>query len=214
MVSATGSLLDALRARRALAIVRGTNRCAALRCIEVLVDEGLDLVEVSLTAEIAVGVIADAVARFGNATRIGAGTVRTPTQLDAALAAGATFVVTPGVGAGARAALERGVDCLPGVLTPTELEAGLEAGFDVLKLFPASLGGPAYLRALRDPYPDAPLVPVGGVGLDAVGDYLDAGALGVGIGGPLLGDAPRGGSLPALRERARALVSALGGDRR
>jgi 2-dehydro-3-deoxyphosphogluconate aldolase/(4S)-4-hydroxy-2-oxoglutarate aldolase len=207
----TGSLLDALRARRALAIVRGSDRETALRCIEVLVEEGIDLVEVSLTAEVAVSVIADAVARFGRAARIGAGTVRTVAQLDAAVAAGAEFVVSPGLGAGALAAREHGVDCLPGVLTATELGAGIEAGFDALKLFPASLGGPAHVRALRDPFPDARLVPVGGVGLDAVGDYLDAGALAVGIGGPLLGDAPHGGPLDALRERARTLAAALQG---
>jgi 2-dehydro-3-deoxyphosphogluconate aldolase / (4S)-4-hydroxy-2-oxoglutarate aldolase len=76
-----------------------------------------------------------------------------------------------------------------------------------VKLFPASVGGLAYLRAGKAPLPEVPLVPTGGVGLEEIGRYLDAGALAVGLGGPLVGDAGEGGDLGALRRRAEAAVA-------
>ena len=106
-----------------------------------------------------------------------------------------------------RAAAERGVPCAAGALTPTEAVAAMAAGAAVVKLFPASLGGPAYLKALRDPLPDVPFMAVGGVGIDAAPDYLAAGAVAVGVGGPLVGDAASGGDLDALRARARTYAA-------
>jgi 2-dehydro-3-deoxyphosphogluconate aldolase/(4S)-4-hydroxy-2-oxoglutarate aldolase len=82
-------------------------------------------------------------------------------------------------------------------------------GVDAIKLFPASLGGVRYLRALRDPFPDVPFVPVGGVDVEAAGGYLAAGAVAVVVGSPLLGDAPAGGSLDLLRKRAAEFVAAV-----
>ncbi|HZL81559.1 MAG TPA: aldolase, partial [Demequina sp.] len=76
-----------------------------------------------------------------------------------------------------------------------------------VKLFPAALGGPAYLRALRDPLPDVPFVPVGGVDIALAADYLAAGAVAVGVGSPLVGDAVRGGDLAALEARATAFLA-------
>ncbi|WP_253908621.1 hypothetical protein [Arthrobacter sp. H41] len=87
----------------------------------------------------------------------------------------------------------------------------MDQGAAAIKLFPASLGGPRYLSALRDPFPDIPFVPVGGVDQGAAVDYLSRGALGVGIGSPLIGDAASGGDLPALRSRARQFLSAAEG---
>jgi 2-dehydro-3-deoxyphosphogluconate aldolase/(4S)-4-hydroxy-2-oxoglutarate aldolase len=82
-------------------------------------------------------------------------------------------------------------------------------GASAIKLFPASVGGPAYLRAVRDPFPDIPFVAVGGVGLDDVPGYFRAGAIAVGLGGPLVGDAAAGGDLDALRARARTYLAAV-----
>jgi 2-dehydro-3-deoxyphosphogluconate aldolase/(4S)-4-hydroxy-2-oxoglutarate aldolase len=79
-------------------------------------------------------------------------------------------------------------------------------GASVVKIFPAELGGPAYLSAVRAPLPDVPLVPVGGVTVDAARDYFARGAFAVGLGSPLLGDAAEGGSLTALLERSRAFL--------
>ena len=92
---------------------------------------------------------------------------------------------------------------LRAALTPTEVVSAEAAGAAAVKLFPASSGGVRYLRALRDPFPATPFVPVGGVDEDAAREYLAAGAVAIGVGSPLLGDAAAGGPLAGLRERAR-----------
>lgn len=95
-----------------------------------------------------------------------------------------------------------GVPVLMGALTPSEVEAALARGADAVKLFPGSFGGPGYLKALRDPFPEVPFVPVGGVDATAARAYLDRGAIAVGVGSPLVGDAADGGDLDQLRARA------------
>jgi 2-dehydro-3-deoxyphosphogluconate aldolase/(4S)-4-hydroxy-2-oxoglutarate aldolase len=141
---------------------------------------------------------------------LGAGTVLTPEQADAAVDAGATYLVSPVVDLEViEAARRRGVAALPGALTPTEILRAWRAGAAAVKLFPASLGGPGYLRAVKAPLPEVPLVPTGGVGLEEIGGYLRAGALAVGLGGPLVGDAGEGGSLEALRRRAATALAAV-----
>jgi 2-dehydro-3-deoxyphosphogluconate aldolase/(4S)-4-hydroxy-2-oxoglutarate aldolase len=205
----TVSLLERLRRRRLMAIVRGSDPAAALASLHVLADEGIDLVEVSLTTADALSVIRRAATESGDAAGLGAGTVLTAADAQAAVEAGATYLVTPGISPGAREGVRLGVPVLVGALTPSEVITAVELGATAVKLFPAGqLGGPSYLRALRDPFPEVPFVPVGGVGADAVPRYFDAGATAVGVGSPLLGDAAHGGSLAALRERARAMRAA------
>jgi 2-dehydro-3-deoxyphosphogluconate aldolase/(4S)-4-hydroxy-2-oxoglutarate aldolase len=203
-------LIAALRTHRLVAIVRGGDPAAALRCVLVLVEEGVPLVEVALSGKGALDVIAAARAALGPHAPLGAGTVLTGADARAARAAGADFAVTPGLGAGAATARELGLPVLAGVMTPTEVIAARAQGAQALKLFPAAqAGGPGYLRALRGPFPDVPFVPVGGVDEAAARAYLAAGATAVGVGAPLLGDAPSGGSLTALRARARAFRTAV-----
>ncbi|MEU7305237.1 bifunctional 4-hydroxy-2-oxoglutarate aldolase/2-dehydro-3-deoxy-phosphogluconate aldolase [Streptomyces sp. NPDC007206] len=202
-------LRAALADRRLLAIVRGGDPDAALRTVLVLAEEGIDLIEVSLSGADALGVIARAATELGPDRPIGAGTVLTADEARAARDAGAAFAVTPGLGAGADTARDLGLPVLAGVMTPTEIIAARAQGADALKLFPAAdAGGPAYLKALRAPFPDTVFVPVGGVDLDAARAYLVAGATAVGVGSPLVADAAGGGSLPGLRERARAFRAA------
>ncbi|MCW2882400.1 MAG: aldolase [Sphaerisporangium sp.] len=204
------TLLDHLTSRRLLAIVRGNDPVAALRSVEVLAEEGVTLMEVSLSGADALTVIRQAAASLGTGVHLGAGTVLTAQDAAAARDAGATFAVTPGLGEGVSEAIRLGLPVLAGALTPTEVVAAVAQGVDGVKLFPASFGGAPYLRALRDPFPAVPFVPVGGVGLDSVAAYLDAGAVAVGVGSPLLGDAPNGGDLGQLRRRVRTILDMLG----
>jgi 2-dehydro-3-deoxyphosphogluconate aldolase / (4S)-4-hydroxy-2-oxoglutarate aldolase len=199
---------DALRAQRLVAIVRGTDPDAATRTVLTLAGEGVGLVEVSLTTPAALDVIARARAALGAQASVGAGTVITADDADRAADAGADFVVTPAIVPGLRRAAERGLPLLAGALTPTEIVAATQAGVAAVKLFPASLGGPRYLRALLDPFPWAALVPVGGVDAAAAREYLAAGAVAVGVGSPLTGDAASGGSLDELRARVRRFLAA------
>ncbi|GGV87689.1 bifunctional 4-hydroxy-2-oxoglutarate aldolase/2-dehydro-3-deoxy-phosphogluconate aldolase [Streptomyces griseoloalbus] len=197
-----------LRRTRLAAIVRGSDADAALRTVLALLDEGVALVEVSLNTTDALGVIRRAVAEAGPAARVGAGTVLTEDEVARAREAGATWIVTPALSESVAASVRAGLPVLAGALTPTEAVAARRAGADAVKLFPASLGGPSYLKALRDPFPDLPLVPVGGVDLTSAGQYLAYGAVAVGVGSPLVGDAAHGGDLDALRVRARRYVTA------
>ncbi|WP_405905403.1 bifunctional 4-hydroxy-2-oxoglutarate aldolase/2-dehydro-3-deoxy-phosphogluconate aldolase [Streptomyces sp. NBC_00828] len=203
-------LQAALAAHRLVAIVRGDDREAAIRTVLTLADEGVELIEVSLSGKDALSVIERAREALGPDRTLGAGTVLTAEDARAAQRAGADFVVTPGLGDGIGAARELGLPVLAGVMTPTEILTARPLGVAALKIFPAAeAGGPAYLKALRGPFPHELFVPVGGVDEAAARAYLAAGATAVGVGSPLIGDAADGGSLTALRDRARAFLTVV-----
>ncbi|MFG3532457.1 bifunctional 4-hydroxy-2-oxoglutarate aldolase/2-dehydro-3-deoxy-phosphogluconate aldolase [Streptomyces sp. NPDC047917] len=124
----------------------------------------------------------------------------------------AEYLITPATQPAVIAEARRlGVPVLPGALTPTEVLTAWQAGASMVKLFPASLGGPKCLRAVRAPLPDVPLVPTGGIELEDAPAYLRASATALGMGGPLVGDACEGGDLGALTERAARLVGLVAG---
>jgi len=210
MVSNTGvdEFTAALASSRLLAIVRGSDSGACVRSAVALIEEGFDFLEVSLNTAKAIEVIAAVVAEAPVGVHVGAGTVMSADDVTRVRDAGATFIVTPAVSAAVTESVRLAVPVLAGALTPTEAMAGLSLGAAAIKLFPASFGGPGYLRALRDPFPELPVVPVGGIGIENVRAYLSAGALAVGVGSPLLGDATTGGSLGELRLRARGFIDA------
>ncbi|MFI0939928.1 bifunctional 4-hydroxy-2-oxoglutarate aldolase/2-dehydro-3-deoxy-phosphogluconate aldolase [Streptomyces sp. NPDC021020] len=204
-------LLAALRAHRLVAIVRGDDPEAAARSVAVLAEEGVVLVEISLSGAGALDAIAAARRELGPDALLGAGTVLTERDARDARRAGASFAVTPGLSEGVTASVALGMPVLAGVMTPTDVIAAVRMGAAGCKIFPAAqAGGPGYLRALRAPFPDVPFVPVGGVDAPAAREYLAAGAVAVGVGSPLLGDAPSGGDLDALRGRASAFLGAVG----
>lgn len=204
----TFDLTGELAAARVLGIIRGTDTAAAIATGIMLLKEGVRIVEVALTTPGALHAIDAIRAAAPAGALIGAGTVLTAADVADVAAAGAHFVVTPAVVESIPEAVRRGLPVAAGALTPTEAYTAVRMGASAVKLFPASLGGPAYLRALRDPFPELPLVAVGGVGLAEMPAYLDAGAIAVGVGGPLVGDAASGGDLDALRVRARAYLAA------
>jgi 2-dehydro-3-deoxyphosphogluconate aldolase/(4S)-4-hydroxy-2-oxoglutarate aldolase len=203
-------LLGELAGSRVLAIIRGKAEDAAVAAGRVLLEEGMRVVEVSLTTPGAFAAIEALVATAPPGALVGAGTVLTAGQVTDAVAAGAQFIVTPAVAESVYVAARRGLPVAAGALSPTEAHAAVLAGATVVKLFPASLGGPSYLRALRQPFPQIPFVAVGGVGLNEVAAYLEAGAIAVGVGGPLVGDAAHGGNLDELRARVRSFREVVG----
>jgi 2-dehydro-3-deoxyphosphogluconate aldolase/(4S)-4-hydroxy-2-oxoglutarate aldolase len=204
----TNDFVAALRSARLLAIVRGHNQDAVRASVLTLFEAGVRLVEVSLTGRNALSVLAGLVPDVPAGCLLGAGTVRTEGDVGRILDAGVGFMVSPAVTDAVPVAVSAGLPVLAGALTPTEIETALDFGADAVKLFPASLGGPPYLSALRQPFPDVPLVPVGGVGADETTDYLARGAVAVGVGSPLLKDAAGGGDLAALATRAKAFLAA------
>lgn len=200
--------LAELSSARVMAIIRGRERAGAVEAAVALFEEGVRFVEVALTTPGALEAIEAIRDRMPEGASIGAGTVLTAGDVADAKAAGAQFVVTPAVVDSVAEAVRHGLPVAAGAMTPTEAFTAWTRGASVVKLFPASSGGPAYLKAVRDPFPDIPFLAVGGVGLDELPSYLRVGAVGVGVGGPLVGDAASGGDQAALRARARDYLAA------
>lgn len=199
-----------LRRHRLLAILRGVPEGHAPRLIGVLRGAGIELFEVALSDEHGLDAL-KAVRTAHPDLILGAGTVVTPELAAQAQAAGASFLVTPHVVPDvAGYAREYGLGLLMGALTPTEIAQALALGSAAVKVFPAGVFGPEYLRQLRGPYPDAPLLAVGGVDAGNVGAYLKAGALGAGVGGALTRTDWNAPDWASLHAGAAALVAAAG----
>ncbi|MDU0325978.1 bifunctional 4-hydroxy-2-oxoglutarate aldolase/2-dehydro-3-deoxy-phosphogluconate aldolase [Microbacterium sp. KSW2-21] len=176
-----------------------------------LAEAGVQSVELTLTTPGTFDAFADLRSSFDG--DLGIGTVTNLDQLERAIAAGADYVVTPITSTAlVEHAVAAGMPIIPGGLTPTELFASWSAGASAVKVFPAGQVGPGYLKDLRGPFPDIAVVPSGGVDADSAAAWLAAGAVAVSVGGPLLGDAFRGGDLGALRERAERFVAVCAGS--
>jgi 2-dehydro-3-deoxyphosphogluconate aldolase/(4S)-4-hydroxy-2-oxoglutarate aldolase len=193
-----------------LAIVRYRERGNVWAALEVLADAGIPLLEVTVDTPGA----SEAVHTAADAGRtIGVGTVMTPDHVRASRDAGASFVVSPSCLPDViETALDMGVEPIPGVLSATELVTALRAGATAVKVFPAApAGGPSYIRALRGPFPDVPLLPTGGIEPEDVPAYLDAGATCVGLGSVLVGGAPPASAsdLEGIAARAAAVMGAI-----
>ncbi|MFK3678560.1 bifunctional 4-hydroxy-2-oxoglutarate aldolase/2-dehydro-3-deoxy-phosphogluconate aldolase [Microbacterium sp. NPDC090218] len=203
-------LRERLSATRIVAILRGTDVDATVAAARTLIDEGILTLEIALTLRDAEEAIAQVVADAPAEALVGAGTVLDQDDVERAVAAGAQFMVTPTLSRSVEYAVRQGIGVLPGVYTPTEIQRGHDLGSAAVKLFPASALGPGFIRAVRDPFPEARIIPVGGVSVETVGAYLAAGAFGIGVGGPLVGDAATAdGDLAALKSRAHAFVQAV-----
>ena len=201
-----------LRETGIIPVIRADSAPGAMRVIEALADAELAVAEVTMTVPDAPGVIANAVKRFAGRVLIGAGTVTNTRQAEDAVRAGAEFIVSPGLAAEVIAsARQAGVAVLPGALTPTELMQAMSAGADMVKVYPVqAVGGASYVRALRGPFPDALLVPTGGVTLETLGDFIRAGAAAVGVGSELVSrDALARGDYSAIGSLAREFLSAV-----
>ncbi len=207
--------LSRARATGVLAVLRAPSPELALEASEAIIRGGVTGIEVTFSTPDAPAVIRELIARHGESAYIGAGTVTTAEQAELAADAGAEFLVSPGtLPALTRAMLDTGRVVMTGAMTPTEVMGALELGVDVVKIFPASLGGPSYLGALRGPFPDAPLMPTGGVSPDNLADWFRAGAVAVGAGG----DLANGASLAAsdwadIEQRSTRFAAALAAAR-
>jgi 2-dehydro-3-deoxyphosphogluconate aldolase/(4S)-4-hydroxy-2-oxoglutarate aldolase len=207
--------LDRARTTGILAVLRAPSPELALEASDAIIRGGVAGIEVTFSTPDAPAVIRELIARHGDAAYIGAGTVTTPEQATLAADAGAEFLVSPGTLPGLTGAmLDTGRVVMTGAMTPTEVMTALDLGVDVVKIFPASLGGPSYLGALRGPFPDAPLMPTGGVSPDNLAAWFAAGAVAVGAGGDLANGASIAASDWAdIEQRAARFASALIAER-
>lgn len=174
--------IDRLLQSRLIGIVRLDHLELAVAAATHAIDAGLDVIEVTFTLPTAAKAIERLRASRPKAL-VGAGTVRSRKELEAAVAAGAQFLVAPGLNAELLEAAQKAeVTMLPGVFTASEVDLALRLAAEVLKLFPAEPSGPAHLAALLQPFPEARFVPTGGVGPDNAVAYLKAGAAAVAMG--------------------------------
>jgi 2-dehydro-3-deoxyphosphogluconate aldolase/(4S)-4-hydroxy-2-oxoglutarate aldolase len=193
-----------LREVGVIPIIRAPSADAAVAVAEALLQGGLNVAEITLTVPNAIEAISAVAKRFAGKVLLGAGTVTDAETCRRSVDAGAEFIVTPCVVPEVIDAAHRAdVAVLPGALTPGEVFEAFRLGGDMVKIFPVqSVGGAAYLRALRGPFPDIPLVPTGGVTLANMADMFRAGAAAVGVGAELI-------SRDALARRDYAAIGAL-----
>jgi 2-dehydro-3-deoxyphosphogluconate aldolase / (4S)-4-hydroxy-2-oxoglutarate aldolase len=204
------AVTPALIASRVFAILRAHAPEHVQPVVETLAETGYSCVELTFTIPDMPAVLRQVASQLAPAVTIGAGTVTTAEQAREAVDAGAVFLASPMLCADV---LEYSADVqvpyYPGAWTPTEVAAAWRMGASAVKLFPAGTGGVAHLRHLREPFGEIPFLPSGGVDAESAAGFLKAGAIGVGVGGRLIGDALAGGSLTALAGRARDFMAAL-----
>lgn len=172
-----------------IAVIRADTVKQTVQVVGALLEGGISTIELTFTIPEADRALAEVRSVYGANVLLGAGTIRRPEQVDSAVQAGAEFLVTPHTHAHLiQTMLESGVPCIPGALTPSEVAEALDLGAEVIKLFPASTVGPAYLKSLRGPFPDLLAVPTGGIQATDFSAWFAAGALALGVGSEL---APR-----------------------
>lgn len=210
----TSETLDRILREKVIALIRADGPASLLECAQALAAGGLGIIELTMTTPGAIGVLGE-VAKSTPGALLGLGTVLDAATARAGVAAGARFIVTPGLRPDViKAAHEAGVPVLSGALTPTEVAAAADLGADIVKIFPAEFFGPAYIRSLRAVFPGVRLMPTGGVTASTLGDFLKAGACAAAAGSSLVEPAAlKARDWPAVTARAREFAKAAAGAR-
>lgn len=202
--------LARIKAEKVIAIIRADSPDGLLDCARALAAGGLTCIELAMTTPGAIVILEKAAAALPDLL-FGLGTVLDPDTARAGILAGARFIVTPAFLPKVIALCRRHrVPVFPGALTPTEIFAAWEAGADAVKVFPAGLFGPAYLKSLKAPLPRIDLIPMGGVTPGNIREFLEAGAVACAAGAALVdGESLRAKNWAAITARAQAFVTAV-----
>ncbi len=193
-------------------IIRVNSAEAAIKSIEAVYEGGIRSAEITMTTPGALKALEKLADAFGDKMILGAGTVLDPETARATILAGAQSLVTPALKvATIEMARRYSVVICPGALTPTEILTAWEAGADFVKVFPcANMGGAKYIKAVKAPLPHVLMIPTGGVNLDTIGDFLQAGASAVAVGGELIdNETIKAGKYEVFTERAKQFLAAV-----
>jgi len=206
------SVVDRIREIGIIPVVRATTSDEAIAAVDAIRAGGISVLEITMTVPGAINIIRDLAAKLGDEALIGAGTVLDSDTARQCIDAGAKFIVSPALDVPTIetcATLE--VPVFPGAMTPTEVYTAWRAGADAVKVFPANaVGGATYLKSLKAPLPQIELIPTGGVSLKNVAEFIQAGALAVGIGADLVDIAAiRKGEGASITAKAREYVAAV-----
>ncbi len=203
--------LDLIRSTGVIAIMRAQSSDQLIAAADAIKAGGVRVIEVTMTTPGALGVIEEATARYGDEVLFGAGSVLDTETARAAILAGAGFVVAPTLKVAVVELCNRySIPVMPGIYTPTEALTAWEAGAAMVKLFPASVGGPDLIKAIRAPLPQLEIVPVGGVDLATAADFIRKGAAALGVGSSLVNQKLLDtGDMDELTRRAAAFIAAV-----
>jgi len=187
-------LLGKLLESGVVAVVRAENAEQAKKIAEACIKGGVAAIEITFTVPGAAEVIKELAETYTSGQLIlGAGTVLDPETARIAILAGAQYIVCPSLNVGTIRLCNRyQVPCMPGAQTVREIIEAMEAGADIIKVFPGETLGPSFVRAVKGPLPQAPLMPTGGVSLENVSEWIKAGCVAVGVGGNLTAGAKKG----------------------
>jgi len=193
-----------------VAIVRASDSTEALRIVDACAEGGLAVIEITFTVPGATAVIENLAARFqASEIVLGAGTVLDPETARIAMLAGAQFIVSPSLSLPtARLCNRYQIPYLPGAGTIREIVEAMEAGADIIKVFPGETLGPAFVKAAKAPLPQAQLMPPGGVSIDNAAEWIHAGSVALGVGGNLTAGA-KTGDFRSITDLARRFVAVI-----
>ncbi|EHL78265.1 bifunctional 4-hydroxy-2-oxoglutarate aldolase/2-dehydro-3-deoxy-phosphogluconate aldolase [Bacillus smithii] len=204
--------LSTILENKIIAIIRGSKPKDVLSIAKALKDGGIKVLEITMNSPKALTVIEEVSSELGDEIVVGAGTVLDPESARAALLSGAKFILSPTTDIETIRLTKRyGAVSIPAALTPTEILNAYENGGDIIKVFPASALGPAYIKDLHGPLPQIPLLPTGGIDLNNISHYINAGAAGVGLGSSLVNanQVMTEDYLHKLTEKAKQFVEAV-----
>jgi len=195
-----------------IAVVRASSAQQALLAVDAICAGGIPIVEITMTVPGAIEIIREVARTRGSRVLVGAGTVLDADTAERCIAAGAEFIVSPGLKVKTiEFAAKAQKLMIAGALTPTEVITAWEAGSDFVKIFPCGqVGGANYIKALKGPLPQVPLVPTGGVNLQTASEFIEAGAAALGVGGELVQAAAlKAGKPEVIAEAARKFVAVI-----
>ena len=183
----TQKVLDRLEEIGVIAIIRLSSTERIDDIVDALIEGGLSAIEVTMNTPGALGIISSLSKRIGDRATFGVGTVRSPSQAEEAILAGAEFVISPTVNLDTiKACKDNDIVVCPGAFSPTEIETAWEAGADIVKVFPTSVVGPSYIKAIKAPLSDVKLMPTGGVTVENAGEFIKNGASVIAVGSNLV----------------------------
>lgn len=204
-------ILERVKQMGLLAVIRGPSPELTVKMVQALVVGGVKGIEITYSTPNAEAVVKELDGIFGDEIVLGMGTLTRPEQAECAKAAGARFLVSPVCEPKlVTAMVESGLLTMPGAFTPTEVLQAYSLGADVVKIFPGSVGGPAYVKALKGPFPYIPMMPTGGVSAANAADWFAAGVVAVGAGSELCpSDLAKAGKFDEISQRAADFVKVI-----
>jgi 2-dehydro-3-deoxyphosphogluconate aldolase/(4S)-4-hydroxy-2-oxoglutarate aldolase len=204
-------IIDGLLTPGVVAIIRADNSEQLIDASRALIDGGISGIEITMTTPNALKVIADVCHTFGDKVLTGVGSVLDVKTAEAAIEAGADYVITPVLKPEVIAFCNKaGKPIFSGSYTPTEAQTSYELGADFIKIFPADGLGPKYIQSIRGPLPHLKIVPTGGVDVNTAGDFIRAGCVAVAAGGTLVSkDILKNRDWPRLTELAAQFIAAV-----